>query len=71
MSNYDNWKLSNGLEGKEKPFCRCDECNELIYVGEEYIKLAIDGAKLHTEGSCFEYYVEKLLEPNVKVAGEE
>lgn len=67
MSNYDDWKLADG-ECKNV-FGTCDECEEKIYVGEEYIRLN-DGAWLHTEGSCFEYYIEKLLEPNVKVAGE-
>jgi hypothetical protein len=67
VSNYDNWKLDTP-DNHEKVFCYCDECNEPIYVGEDYIKLGYDGAKLHTEGECFEYYVERLVEPEVKEA---
>lgn len=67
MPDYDDWKLDSGNEG-EKVFCYCDECNEPIYTGEDYIKLGFDGAKLHSEGECFEYYIERLVEPKVEEA---
>lgn len=66
MSRYDYWKLSNGLES-EKVFCSCEECGGEIYIGDEYIEL-LSGTKLHADGSCYEYYVENLLETNRKVA---
>lgn len=66
MSKYDDWKLSNGLEG-EKIFCSCEECGGEIYIGDEYIEL-LSRTKLHAEGSCYEYYIENLLGPDRKVA---
>jgi hypothetical protein len=66
MRDYDEWKLASGQE--EKVFCYCDECNEPIYVGDNYIRLGFDGACLCSETNCFEYYVEKLIEPKYKEA---
>lgn len=65
---YDDWKLSSGQV--EKVFTHCTECGEDIYIGEHYIKLD-NGDVLHTEGECFERYVNSYFSPKYRVAGDE
>jgi hypothetical protein len=67
VSNYDDWKLDTP-DNHEKVFCYCDECNDPIYVGDDYIKLGYDGACLCSETDCFEQYVLKIVEPEYKEA---
>jgi|GraSoiStandDraft_51_1057287.scaffolds.fasta_scaffold142036_4 hypothetical protein len=68
MRDYDDWKLSSGNEGKV--FCHCDECSEPIYVGEEYMELETRKStiRLHTEGNCYENFVEDYFEVKFKEA---
>lgn len=54
IPNYDNWKLSCGLEG-EKVRSECRQCGGEIYEGEDYF--VIDGEDLHDD--CVEAYAKE------------
>lgn len=68
MRDYDDYKLDSGQE--DKIFGECAQCGEIIYRGEEYIRLGYNGEYLHSDGECYEEYAEDFLKPRFKVAGE-
>jgi hypothetical protein len=63
---YDDWKLADGKE--ENIFGECEYCGEVIYVGEDYLHLRYNGAYIHTDGECYDYYIENFFSPIVKTA---
>lgn len=54
IPNYDEWKLSCGLED-EKVFCTCDYCSGEVYYGEDFCKVD-DNDNIH-EG-CLSSYIK-------------
>lgn len=65
MKNYDDWKLSSGLD-EAVIHTVCYTCGEEIYEGEEV--LYIDGDHIHEY--CFFDYAWNHLSPKNVVAGE-
>jgi hypothetical protein len=57
ITNYDNWKLSNGQED-EKVFSDCEECGREIYVGDDYYSIMQDN--VHEE--CLEDYAKGIAD---------
>lgn len=49
IPNYDRWKLDDGI-GIEKVACKCEGCDEEIYVGHEAFKTD-DGLFCDLDGS--------------------
>lgn len=68
MRDYDNWKLSNGLEG-EKVIHYCEHCGGEIYKGETYKYIHLFGTCVHED--CLSDYLLASIDANSEVAGEE
>jgi hypothetical protein len=65
--DYDDWKLDTP-DNHEKIFCNCDQCGEPIYIGEDYIEISTVDENVHSEGDCFEEYVNSYFRPKHKEA---
>jgi hypothetical protein len=69
MKGYDDWKLDTP-DNHLKVYCHCDYCGNEIYEDDEYIEIN-DGSKFHYNGDCYDDYARDLLDPIIKVAGED
>jgi hypothetical protein len=54
--SYDKWKISTPWDDEKVAFV-CENCDEAIYVGEEYI--STDDGRVHED--CFDEYAWNTL----------